>query len=279
MVPGARLIVLGKQGAGKGTQCIRLSHHYVIPHISTGDMLRAEVKHRTDLGDEARTYMDAGELIPDDIVLAMVARRLEQDDTKERGFVLDGFPRTVAQAEGLRDLLAPVELDLVVNLVVPTGLVLRRLAGRRVCLDCGTNYSTSSRPRVDWICDVCSGEVVQREDDTAPAIRRRLDLYETETAPLIAWYRRSGALASISGVGETEAVSERVIAAVDARRSPGAEPGANSGYEAHEPHLPHHPHYHEPDIEHEHEHAHENRHEQDDEHEHEHGDAPSEGRS
>ncbi len=262
MVPGARLIVLGKQGAGKGTQCIRLSHHYVIPHISTGDMLRAEVKHRTELGEEARTYMDAGELIPDDVVLAMVAKRLDQDDTKERGFVLDGFPRTVTQAEGLRDLLSPVELDLVVNLVVPTGLVLRRLASRRVCLDCGTNYSTSNRPRVDWICDVCSGEVVQREDDTAAAIRRRLDLYETETAPLIAWYRKAGTLASISGVGEPESVSDRIILAIDARRAPGADPLAHQGYEAHEPHPPHHAHDHDheghllTDGEHEHPHEH-----------------------
>ena len=263
MVPGARLIVLGKQGAGKGTQCIRLSHHYVIPHISTGDMLRGEVKHRTSLGEEARAYMDAGELIPDDIVLAMVSKRLEQDDTKERGFVLDGFPRTVAQADGLRELLAPVELDLVINLVVPTGLVLRRLESRRVCVDCGTNYSTSQPPRVDWICDVCSGEVVQREDDTAGAIRRRLDLYETETAPLIAFYRRAGLLASISGVAPPETVSDHIIAAVDARRAPAAAPGAHAGYEAHRAswsahehsHDMVHDHAHDPDGDHAHERA------------------------
>jgi adenylate kinase len=218
VVPGARLIVLGKQGAGKGTQCVRLSHHYVIPHVSTGDMLRAEVKHRTPLGEEARAHMESGDLIPDEIVLAMVAKRLEQDDTRGRGFVFDGFPRTVAQAEGLRDLLAPDILDLVVNIVVPTGLVLRRLASRRVCRDCGTNYSTSAPPRVDWICDVCGGEVVQREDDTSVAIRRRLDLYEQETAPLVAWYRRSGVLDSISGVGPPDVVSGRIVAAVDARR-------------------------------------------------------------
>lgn len=231
MVPGARLIVLGKQGAGKGTQCIRLSHHYVVPHISTGDMLRAEVKHRTPLGEEARGYMDAGELIPDAIVLGMVAKRLDQDDTKGRGFVLDGFPRTVAQAEGLRDLLTPDELDLVINLVVPTGLVLRRLASRRVCVDCGTNYSTHSPPRVDSICDVCGGDVIQREDDTPDAIRRRLDLYETETAPLIAWYRHTGVLASISGVGAADSVSDRIVKAVDGRRasSPGVSPHLTSG--------------------------------------------------
>jgi adenylate kinase len=218
VIPGARLIVLGKQGAGKGTQCVRLSHHYVIPHISTGDIFRGEEKHRTPLGLEVRKYMDAGELVPDSIVLEMVAKRLEQDDAKGRGFVFDGFPRTVAQAEGLNDLLAPDKLDLVVNIVVPTGLVLRRLASRRVCRDCGTNYSTNNPPRTDWICDVCGGEVVQRDDDTEVAIHRRLDLYERETAPLIAWYRQGRVMESISGVGHVDAVTDRIFEAVDRRR-------------------------------------------------------------
>jgi adenylate kinase len=240
VIPGARLIVLGKQGAGKGTQCVRLSHHYVIPHISTGDIFRGEVKHRTALGEEARSYMDAGELIPDEIVLAMVQKRLEQDDAKGRGFVFDGFPRTVAQAQGLRDLLAPEALDLVVNIVVPTGLVLRRLASRRVCRDCGTNYSLNDRPLVDWICNVCSGEVVQRDDDTPAAIKRRLDLYEQETAPLIAWYRQEGTLESISGVGHVDAVSERIFAAVDRRRDAGGPPPHwhdEHGEHVHDPRL------------------------------------------
>ena len=218
MVPGARLIVLGKQGAGKGTQCVRLSRHYVIPHISTGDMLRAAVKSGTPLGKEARRYMDAGELIPDDVVLEMVAERFEQDVTKERGFVLDGFPRTVNQAERLDGLLAPLELDCVLNLKVPTSLVLKRLASRRVCIDCGANYSTSDRPRVDWICDVCGGEVVQREDDTEAAIKRRLDLYEAQTKPLIARYRRLDKQVDVSGNGTPDAVTDRLVRAVDAMR-------------------------------------------------------------
>ncbi len=150
-------------------------------------MLRGEIKAGTELGLEAKRYMDAGELIPDEVVLKMVARRLDQDDTRTRGFVLDGFPRTVAQAEGLDELLRPSNLDLAINLVVPTPLVLRRLASRRVCEDCGQIYSTASPPRVGWICDICGGEVVHREDDTEGAIRRRLDLYERETQPLIAW--------------------------------------------------------------------------------------------
>ena len=208
-------MVLGKQGAGKGTQCVRLSHHYVIPHISTGDMLRAAVKSRTPLGSEARRYLDAGELIPDEIVLQMVRERLDQDDTRTRGFVLDGFPRTVAQAEGLDHLLNPTELDLALNLVVPTDLVMVRLASRRVCEDCGSIYSTSAPPKVDWTCDVCGGEVVQREDDTEAAIKRRLDLYDLATAPLVSWYERAGKLVELSGVGSADEVFDRVVAVVD----------------------------------------------------------------
>jgi adenylate kinase len=214
--PAARLIVLGKQGAGKGTQCVRLSHHYVVPHISTGDMLRAAVKSGTPLGQEARRYMDAGELIPDEVVLKMVAERFDQDDTKTRGFILDGFPRTVVQAEKLDQILEPLEIDAVLNLQVATQLVLRRLASRRVCVDCGTNYSTQSPPRVDWICDVCGGEVIQRDDDTVDAIRRRLEVYEAQTAPLIQRYRLAGKLFVVRGDGTPDAVTERLIAAVDA---------------------------------------------------------------
>ena len=200
---------------------MRLSHHYVIPHISTGDMLRGEIKAGTSLGVEARRHMDEGDLIPDDVVLSMVVKRLDQDDTRTRGFVLDGFPRTVAQAEGLDDLLRPAVLDLSINIVVPTQLVLRRLASRRICEDCGTIYSTMAPPRVAWICDVCGGEVVHREDDTEAAIHRRLDLYEQETAPLISWYRRAGTLVSVSGVGSPDAVSDRLVAAIDDHRRAG----------------------------------------------------------
>lgn len=222
MVPGARLVVLGKQGAGKGTQCVRLSHHYVIPHIATGDMLRAAVKSRTPLGVEARRHLDAGELIPDDIVLQMVRERLDQDDTRTRGFVLDGFPRTVVQAEGLDDLLKPAELDLALNLVVPTELVLLRLASRRVCEDCGTIYSTFLPPKVDWTCDVCGGEVVQRDDDTEEAIKRRLDLYEEETAPLVRWYEQRGKLVELSGIGTADEVLERLVSVIDAYQRGGS---------------------------------------------------------
>jgi adenylate kinase len=218
---GARLIVLGKQGAGKGTQCVRLSHHYVIDHIATGDMFRAAVKSGTPLGIEARRFMDAGELIPDEVVLGMVDERLDQDNTRSRGFILDGFPRTVVQAEKLDELLAPIEIDLVINLDVPTSAVLRRLASRRVCVDCGANYSTQKPPKVGGICDNCAGEVIQREDDTEAAIKRRLDLYEEQTAPLIDRYLKLNKLATVSGVGTVDVVAARMISAVDHRLGKG----------------------------------------------------------
>jgi adenylate kinase len=190
----------------------------VIPHISTGDMFRAAVKSRTPFGMAAKSYMDSGELVPDEIVLGLIRERLEADDTRGRGFVLDGFPRNVMQAEGLGKIIAPGDIDLVVNLVVPTVVALRRLAGRRVCVDCGTNYSTSAPPRINWTCDVCGGEVVQREDDTETAIRRRLDLYEAQTAPLVAWYRRASLLVNVPGTGTADQVTERVVHSIDRRR-------------------------------------------------------------
>jgi len=218
VIPGVRLVVLGKQGAGKGTQCVRLSHHYVVPHVSTGDMLRGEVKSKTDLGARAQKLMDQGELIPDDMVMEMVRTRLSERDTRGRGFVLDGCPRTIAQAKHLDEIVHPFVLDIVVDLQVPTALVLKRLASRRVCVDCGANYSTAAPPLVNWTCDVCGGEVVQREDDTVEAIQRRLDLYEAETAPLIAWYTERSLLVSLNGTGSPDAVTRRVVGAIDTRR-------------------------------------------------------------
>jgi adenylate kinase len=218
MIPGVRLVVLGKQGAGKGTQCVRLSHHYVVPHVSTGDMLRGEVKSRTSLGQRAQELMDKGELIPDGMVMEMVSVRLSERDTRGRGFVLDGCPRTTGQAESLEQLVEPFTLDLVIDLQVPTTLVLKRLASRRVCVDCGANYSTAAPPLVNWTCDVCGGEVVQREDDTEEAIMRRLSLYEEETAPLLDWYKKRNLLAEINGTGSPDAVTRRVVGAIDELR-------------------------------------------------------------
>ena len=218
MIPGVRLVVLGKQGAGKGTQCVRLSHHYVVPHVSTGDMLRSEVKLRSPMGVRAAKLMEQGELIPDDLVMELVGLRLSERDTKGRGFVLDGCPRTTGQAEQLEQVVNPFGLDMVVDLQVPTPLVMKRLASRRVCVDCGANYSTAAPPLVNWTCDVCGGEVVQREDDTEEAIERRLNLYEEETAPLIDWYKKRNLLVEINGTGSPDAVTRRVVGAIDLMR-------------------------------------------------------------
>jgi len=218
VVPGARLVVLGKQGAGKGTQCVRLSHHYVVPHVSTGDMLRAAVKQGTPLGRKAKVQMDRGELLGDDLIMEMVADRLGESDVRARGFVLDGCPRTVHQAEQLAELLSPIDLDLAVDIEVPTSQVLRRLAARRVCTDCGANYSVSSPPLINWTCDVCGGEVVQRKDDTEEAISRRLELYERQTAPLIEWYRTRQQLESVTGTGSPDTVTRRIVKVIEERR-------------------------------------------------------------
>jgi adenylate kinase len=222
VVPGARLVVLGKQGAGKGTQCVRLSHHYVVPHVSTGDMLRAAVKQGTGVGIKAKDQMDRGELLGDDLIMEIVAERLGESDVRARGFVLDGCPRTVAQAERLAEILAPFDLDVAINIDIHTSQVLRRLAARRVCVDCGANYSLSSPPLINWTCDVCGGEVVQREDDTEDAIERRLELYERQTAPLIDWYRSRGQLQSVPGTGSPDAVTRRMVKVIEERRQKGS---------------------------------------------------------
>lgn len=211
-------MVLGKQGAGKGTQCVRLSHHYVVPHVSTGDMLRAAVKQGTPLGMKAKDQMDRGELLGDDLIMDMVADRLGESDVRARGFVLDGCPRTVVQAEKLAEILAPFDLDVVVDIEIHTTQVLRRLAARRVCSDCGANYSLSAPPRINWTCDICSGEVVQREDDTEEAITRRLELYEIQTAPLVEWYEVRGQLARVAGTGTPDTVTRRIVRVIEERR-------------------------------------------------------------
>ena len=219
MNPGARLLILGKQGAGKGTQAVRLSRHYVVPHIATGDTFRAAVRSGSEFGQQAKRYLDAGELVPDEVVIGMVRERLTHADASHRGFILDGFPRTVAQAETLTEILEPKGLDLAVDLEIDTAHVLSRLASRRVCSDCGANYSVlDNPPRVRDICDVCGGEVVQRDDDTEAAIRRRLELYERETAPLISWYEERKLLARMDAMGSPDEVTERIVSEIDRRR-------------------------------------------------------------
>jgi len=182
-------------------------------------MLRGEVKSHTMLGQRARAVMDRGELMPDDLIMEMVGRRVTEGDTRARGFVLDGCPRTIVQAEQLADILDPDRIDLVVDLEVPTAQVLKRLASRRVCVDCGANYSVSSPPVINWTCDVCGGEVIQRDDDREGAIQRRLDLYERQTAPLIEWYRSRDLLSVVNGTGAPDTVTARCIKAIEDRQN------------------------------------------------------------
>jgi adenylate kinase len=221
VIPGARLIILGRQGAGKGTQCVRLSRHYVVPHISTGDMLRAAVRERTELGLMAKEVMDSGGLVGDDIMIGIVDERLRRPDADGRGYILDGFPRTVAQAEALAETLGTDrDLDMAIDLEADTQIVMERLASRRVCSVCGAIYATVQPPHLDWTCDHCGGEVVQRDDDKPEAIARRLALYEQQTEPLIAWYLERDKLVTVDGLGSPDAVFDRLVRAVDGRRRP-----------------------------------------------------------
>lgn len=220
MNPGARIIILGRQGAGKGTQCVRLSRHYVVPHISTGDVLRAAVRQGTELGKMAKEVMDAGGLVSDEIMIGIVRDRLAAKDAR-RGYILDGFPRTIDQANALDgiadDLGAP--LDVVLDLNVPREIVLERISARRVCQVCGTNYTSDGNDPVPWICDNCGGDVQQRADDTPESVNRRLDLYEEQTFPLIKHYGDQNRLAVVNGVGHPDSVFERLTAAVAASQA------------------------------------------------------------
>jgi adenylate kinase len=212
-----RLVILGKQGAGKGTQAIRLCQHFEVPRISTGDMFRMFMKGDSEVGRRARKYVEAGDLVPDEVVNEMVRERLTELDAADHGFVMEGFPRNVAQAEALDRMLDPHRVDLVIELDVPTGVVLKRLASRRVCSVCGLNYSVDAPPKQNWTCDACGGDVVQREDDTEAVISRRLHQYDEQTAPLVAWYLATDRLAAVDGEGDPDTVTGRLLRAIDNR--------------------------------------------------------------
>lgn len=210
--------MLGRQGAGKGTQAVRLAQHHVVPHISTGDMLRAAVAAGTEFGLRAQAVMDAGQLVSDEIMVGVVDERLHQSDTTRRGYILDGFPRTEAQALALEEITVERPLDAVLNLEVPEHVVLERITKRRVCSTCGHIYSVDNPPKNGWICDVDGGEVVQRADDTVEAVRKRLDLYAAETLPLVDLYQARGLLVEVDGIGTPDEVFDRLLAAVESRR-------------------------------------------------------------
>jgi adenylate kinase len=207
-----RVAFLGPPGAGKGTQARDLAREWSVPHIATGDMLREAVAAGTPLGREAKSYMDRGALVPDDVIIGMIAERLHQPDARP-GFLLDGFPRTMAQAEGLERLLKDLgqPLERVIYFDVAEPELLRRLTGRRVCRACGHSFHVvSNPPRRDGVCDACGGELYQRVDDSESTVRNRLTVYNRQTAPLLDWYAGKGLLASIKGEGAIEDIGQRV---------------------------------------------------------------------
>ena len=217
MSRGSRLVILGKQGAGKGTQCVQLARHYVVPHISTGDMFRAAMKAGTEMGKMAKTFVDDGKLVPDQVVIGIVAERLAERDARSRGFILDGFPRTTHQATALGKILLPLSIDAVIDLEVSTELVLHRLASRRVCSACGHNYSVQNPPASKWRCDHCGGDVIQRDDDREEAIQMRLSAYEQQTRPLLEFYSGRQLLETIDGSLPMEVVFDQCVSLIDAR--------------------------------------------------------------
>jgi len=209
-----RLILLGAPGAGKGTVAKLLTAIDGSVQISTGDILRAAVKEGTELGKQAKAFMDAGDLVPDELIMGIMKERMKEDDCKA-GFLLDGFPRTIPQAEQLKVLLADlgIELQAAVNLDVPRDVILDRLTTRRTCIDCGAIYNVKSSPtKVEGVCDKCGGKVVQRDDETEEAISNRLDVYNEKTAPLAGFYRDEGLLMDVVATS-----SEAVVAAIRER--------------------------------------------------------------
>ncbi len=213
-----RLILVGPPGAGKGTQAVHLAAHYGIPHISTGDIFRTNIKNNTELGALARSYMDKGELVPDSVTNEMVKDRLTWDDAQS-GFLLDGFPRNVLQAEVLRAVLAEkaTPLDAVLELSIEDAEIISRLSGRRTCSACSAPFhAIFNPPQVENICDKCGGALMQREDDNEATIARRLEVYAEQTKPIISFYRNEGLLITTSARGDVAEITDRAIAALSA---------------------------------------------------------------
>jgi len=207
-----RIVLLGAPGAGKGTQAKILIEKYGMPQISTGDLLRAAVAAGTALGKEAKSYMDKGELVPDSVVLGMVGERLKQDDCK-KGYILDGFPRNTAQAEALDKMLASLNMSLTAALSVdvPFEDLMKRLTGRRTCKACGQMYNVYFKaPAKEGVCDKCSGELFQRDDDKEATIKKRLEVYTAQTEPLIGYYKNKGIVKSVSGTGSIDEIFKKV---------------------------------------------------------------------
>jgi adenylate kinase len=210
---GLRIVLLGPPGAGKGTQAKLLQEEFPACQVSTGDILRKAVAEQTKVGKEASEFIDRGALVPDSVIVKLVAERLKDNDCR-KGFILDGFPRTIPQAQSLEEILEKMGLGLqhVLLMQVPAGLIVERLAGRRICRDCGALYHRSfDPPKQQGVCDRCGGELRQRDDDREETIKARLDVFDAQTAPLADYYRQRGILREIDGVGKVEDIQKRVI--------------------------------------------------------------------
>lgn len=207
-----KIIMLGAPGAGKGTQAKQIAAKYSIPHISTGDIFRANIKNGTELGKKAKEYMDQGLLVPDELTCDLVMDRIAQDDAKN-GFVLDGFPRTIPQAEALDAALTKIgqAMDFAIDVDVPDENIINRMSGRRACLNCGATYHiVSIPPKKEGVCDACGSELVLREDDKPETVKKRLDVYHDQTQPLIDYYQGKGILKSVNGTQPMEKVFEDI---------------------------------------------------------------------
>ena len=207
------LILLGPPGAGKGSQAKSLAARYAIPHISTGDILRAAVRDKTELGIKAKTYMDKGALVPDALVVEIVAERVKMDDCKA-GFILDGFPRNIPQAEAVEMMLSALgkKTDKVINIQVSHREIIKRLIGRWVCRNCGEGYHIIFNPPMEnKKCDKCKGEIYQRDDDKEDTILARLKVYDEQTAPLIDFYKKKGSLVTVDGIGGFQEITEKIV--------------------------------------------------------------------
>lgn len=207
------MILMGPPGAGKGTQAKLLQERFDVPHISSGELLRGAVRRKTPLGVQAKRFMDRGELVPDDVLLGTIEERLRRSDCAT-GFLLDGFPRTVAQADALAAMLHSMgtHIDNVTSLIVPRDELVKRLSGRRTCRECGAMYHIIFDPPINpGICNKCNGELYQRDDDQEDTILARLDVYDRQTAPLLALYRQRGVLHEVDGVGSPDQVFERIL--------------------------------------------------------------------
>ena len=216
MADTVRVVLLGPPGSGKGTQAKLLQERFAACQISTGDILRKAVVDQTPLGKEASAYIDRGALVPDVVIVNLVAERLKGKDC-EAGFILDGFPRTIPQAKSLNEILTKMGLGLnhVLSVNVPKDVIIQRLAGRRTCRSCGTlSHAVFNPPKKEGVCDRCGGELFQRDDDREETVAHRLSVYETQTAPLVDYYRRMGILREIDGVGKIDDIRDRVIKAL-----------------------------------------------------------------